>query len=510
MSKTLTGQQALQEIDRSVARMRRRVSDAVKEVELTQRRAAEVRDEQVLAYRELADIRLQVLSEDEATELDSLHMQAESLLAEHDAYVAAAEGKVSAARTDLDTLDAARLEQNESLATAIETYETLVGDVEGKLAKDPEYQSLVSSFDQAEAVVKRAGEKLAVAKEEMLEKGEPYRDDPLFLYLWERGFRTTEYKGGGLFKMLDNWVARLCDYDDARANYQRLNDIPEWLEQHLTEEESNLEDARETLEQAEQDALDKAGAGEASEGIAAIRQELSRLDDQITQAEQSYADKIADYERSQAGESKPALKARDLLETGLRRAAFADLRELAAETTTQKDDDLVDHLVALRTEELDLEVTQEQEYERPRRLQQDLSELEQLRRSFKAARMDSGYAQFKLSVFNEALADLSRGLSGSEAVLRRLKRGMVRRQPKTDYGFGGKRRHDTLGLPTILGDIGREVAREIERELGYRGGSSGSYGRGYRGRPTKFPKPRSRSRRGRKGKGGGFKTGGGF
>jgi len=227
MSKTLTGQQALQEIDRSVARMRRRVSDAVKEVELAQRRAAEVRDEQVLAYRALADIRLQVLSEDEATELDSLHKQAVSLLAEHDAYVFAAEESVTAAREHLDTLEASRLEQSEALAAAIEAYEALVGRVEEKLAKDPDYQSLVSDFDQAEAIVKRAGEKLVIAKEEMLEKGEPYRDDALFLYLWQRGFRTTAYKGGGLFRMLDGWVARLCNYDDARANYQRLNDLPE-------------------------------------------------------------------------------------------------------------------------------------------------------------------------------------------------------------------------------------------------------------------------------------------
>jgi hypothetical protein len=508
MSKTLTGQQALQEIDRSIARLRRRVSDAVKESELAHRRAAEVRDEQVMAYRKLADIRLQVLSEDEATELDALHKQAVSLLAEHDAYVFAAEENVTTAREHLDTLEASRLEQSEGLATAIEAYEALVGRVQEKLAKDPDYQSLVSDFDQAEAVVKRAGEKLAIAKEEMLEKGEPYREDALFLYLWQRGFRTTNYEGGGLFRMLDGWVAKLCNYDDARANYKRLNDLPEWLEEHLEEEERNLQQARQTLETAEQDALDQAGAGEASAGIAKIRQQLSHLDTQIEQAEKDYADKIAEYEQSRAGDSKPALKARDLLEAGLRGAAFADLRELAAETTTQQDDELVDHLVALRTEELDLEVTQEQDTERPRRLQQDLVELEQLRRGFKATRMDSGYAQFKLSVFNEALADLSRGLSGADAVLRRLKRGMVRREPKTEYGFGGERRQDTLGLPTILGGIGREILREVEREL--RHSSDGSYDRRYRGRPTRFPKSRSGSKRSRKGKGGGFRTGGGF
>ncbi|MEL7231445.1 MAG: hypothetical protein AAGJ85_02920, partial [Pseudomonadota bacterium] len=119
-----------------------------------------------------------------------------------------------------------------------------------------------------------------------------------------------------------------------------------------------------------------------------------------------------------------------------------------------------------------------------------------------------------LNTFNEALADLSRGLSGADAVLSRLRRGVKRRKPKTDYGFGGQRRQQTLGLPEVLGGIGREILREVEREITRGGGGFGGYSGGSRrGRRTSFPssKPKRRSRmpsprRGR----GGFKTGGGF
>ena len=40
------------------------------------------------------------------------------------------------------------------------------------------------------------------------EKGKPYRDDPLFMYLWERGYGTSAYKAGNLIAWLDGLVAR--------------------------------------------------------------------------------------------------------------------------------------------------------------------------------------------------------------------------------------------------------------------------------------------------------------
>ena len=63
-------------------------------------------------------------------------------------------------------------------------------------------------------------------------KGEPYENDKLFMYLWRRGFGTSEYSANPFTRMLDRWVARKCRYDKARPNYWMLNEIPKRLEAH--------------------------------------------------------------------------------------------------------------------------------------------------------------------------------------------------------------------------------------------------------------------------------------
>lgn len=513
MSSRLSGREALQEIDHSIARLRRRLADAVKEAEALQRREAEVRDEQIMVYRELADIRLQYLDEAEADDLDRLHQRAQELLDAHDARVSDQEITLREAQDRLERLEQKRVTANTKLAEAVEVYEALVAEVEQKLSKDKTYQELVTALDEAEAILHRAGEKLAVARDERNEKGAPYEEDPLFMYLWGRGFRTTEYEGGGLFKMLDGWVAKLFNYDEARANFKRLNDIPAWLEQHLAEQGDEVEAAKVALEATEQAALDAADTQEAREIISRIRSELTELDSAIANAEDAHQAHVRLLQALVSGQEGPVQEARAVLVEGMKRFAFDDLREMAAETITRRDDELVDRLVRLRTEELDLEVSAERRKTKPVQLQGDLSEFEYLRRGFKAARLDSDYAQFKLNAVNEALADLSRGLSPVDAVLKRLQRGVVRREPRSNSGFGGQRRQQTLGLPDVLGGIGREILLEVEREMSRSGGLSGAGRR--RGRSTSFPsssprrssKPSLPARRKTRG---GFKTGGGF
>ncbi|MEM7492108.1 MAG: hypothetical protein AAF296_01925 [Pseudomonadota bacterium] len=514
MSKTISGHEALTQIDRSISRLRKRLSDAIENADMLERREVEVRDEQLLVYTELADIRMQFLDDASSKDLDRTHKRALSLLADHDTKVAEQRSVIKQAETALQEVEAKQDDANSSLSKAFEAHEDLVEKVEDKLSSDKAYQALVLRVDQAEAIESRATEKLSVARDEREEKGEPYRSDALFMYLWERGFRTTEYKGRGLFKMLDGWVAKLCRYDDARANYQRLNDIPKWLEQHLSDREADTVAAKADLEQAEQTALQDAGIDDARSAINAIKGQLDILEKRRNEAEDDFESQTRRYQSLSAGQEGPIKQARGVLIEGMKRFAFEDLRELAAETVTTRDDELVDRLVTLRTEELDLEVSAEHRRLKPVQLQHDLSAFEALRRGFKAAQLDSHYARFRQYIVHEAIEDISKGLSEYDAVLSRLRRSVKRKKPKTDYRFGGRRRLDTLGLPEILGDIGREVVREIEREISRGGGGFGGYSGGSRrGRRTSFPspKPRSRSRKSSKRRGRrGFKTGGRF
>ena len=56
-----------------------------------------------------------------------------------------------------------------------------------------------------------ADEKAARSEEEKLQKGEAYRNDRLFMYLWRRDFGLPGYRAWPLARWLDGKVARIID-----------------------------------------------------------------------------------------------------------------------------------------------------------------------------------------------------------------------------------------------------------------------------------------------------------
>lgn len=519
MSYRITGREALSVLDGSLARMRQKMSDAIAAHDSLEAREAEVRDEQVDAYRELAALRLMAIEAGEATELDRLHRRAKDLLADHADHVERDAKALEAAEDKITALEAARQEATDGREAKIEAYEEIVAEVADALGKDEAYQKLVKASDEAAAIAVRADQKLAVSIEEREEKGAPYLADPLFAYLWKRKFRTTEYEAGNFTRMLDGWVARLCKYDEAYLNFGRLNDIPEWLAEHAAKQHEKAAAALLVLEQAEQAALEAAGATKAQADADALQTQIAVIDAKIEAAEDAHHALAEAHAQAVSGDNGPASEARRLLEQGLRDMSFADLRQLAAETVSLEDDDLVDELVKLRTEELSLEIEGERVNEMPKRLKTELGSVELLRRKFKSARMDSEYAFFTPAIVEDTIAGLSMGSLSVDKAFSRLSRSVKRREPRTRNGFGGQPRSNTLGLPDVLGDVAWEVLKEVSRQKGGRGGGfpdlGGLGGGSSRGNRTSYPTRRRsstprRSSGGSRKRRGGFKTGGGF
>jgi len=94
-----------------------------------------------------------------------------------------------------------------------------------KLKGDAVYLAQFTRASDADAVSQEAERKVAQAQEDMSIKAQPYQSDKLFMYLWQRGFGTTEYKAGSISRMMDSWVARLIKYEEARVNYWNLTEI---------------------------------------------------------------------------------------------------------------------------------------------------------------------------------------------------------------------------------------------------------------------------------------------
>ncbi len=79
----------------------------------------------------------------------------------------------------------------------------------------------------------KAKERFAIATHNQLEQSPAYERDPLFMYLWHNGWGTSRYQGRGLVRLLDGWVAGICDFGAARQSYWLLNEVPERLRKHI-------------------------------------------------------------------------------------------------------------------------------------------------------------------------------------------------------------------------------------------------------------------------------------
>jgi hypothetical protein len=524
MSNWLNGRDALAELDGQILKLRGSLAAALADADGVESRRAGIQQEQAAAYDALAALRLDLMQAGGKAEFGALEASARALTERHAAFVASEQAKLEAAAAALAQLEAKRTELAAEHDAAVAAYEGKVAEVEAGLKSSAAYGELVNAAEEARAVTQRAQQKLELARTDRQEKGAPYEQDPLFSYLWKRKFRSPDYEAGGLIRMLDGWVARLCRYDQAFLNYQRLTELPDRIAEHAVYV-AGLEDAAEAaLVAAEEQAMADAGIGALKTAADALKAGIAACDAEIVAAEEAHRAQAQRHEAALKEEAGPAVEARRLLEAELRKASFPDLRVLAAETVELEDDRIVDQLVRLRAEEMSLDLESGQRLIRPGLLREDLARMEALRRQFKEARFDSPYALMSRAAFEQMLGELARDRADVRDVLRRFSRSVKQAEPRSHPDFGGRRRRDTIGLPDIaggvLGGILGEVLEEVIEEVGRSGSRSG----GGSGSGPIFPGPPKRSSRppgigggrsfpsgggGRK-RGGGFKTGGGF
>lgn len=509
MAKWISGRDALQQLDSRLVRLRGRLNDAIQAADSIDGRLGEIQSHRVSALQRLADMRLDVIQDADIKDLDRLHRQALELLHSHANYIEEERQAIETASGKIADLETKRAELSVA-HHAIETkIEAKLEQIEETLKNDTAYIGLVEAYEDADAIAERAEQKLAVAIDEREEKSAAYLNDPLFSYLWERGFGTTEYEGGGLFKMFDGWIAKLCKYQGARPNYARLNDITDWLGDHSEATKDAAATAKTLLETAERKAIEDAGIPADEEKADSLRAEMIQIDEDITHAEARHTERTERHARTLIGEDGPARQARKLLERGLQTMSMPDLRMLAAETVSLDDDEIVNDLVSLRTEEMSLELETERVSEAPTRLGEELGAFEALRRRFKDARFDSDTALIKIALFDDALSNLASGRTSVSRALKQIHQSVRRREKRTRNGFGGRRSGSDFQIYDILEVIAEEAMRS---GMGGGGIGGGGIGGGRSRRRSSFPTRKRSTRRSSKSRkrGGGFKTGGGF
>lgn len=400
------------------------------------------RSEQAAAYRELASMRLDDIAGGKVVNsLDAAERQAVELLEEGDrarlalqATIAESRKAIAATETDIDN-------QGDAVAAAEQALDDAEAKMQGKLAKSEAYRAQAAATEEAVRIADEAERKTALSEEDRVEKGKPYEADPLFMYLWNRGFGTSEYRSWGIIKTLDQWVARLCDYQGARPNYAMLLEIPERLRAHTDRVSEKAEQAVEALAATEKEARDADGVTALENALQGERDGLASLEKQLEQSLQALAVQEQDLGKFDRGEDEHAMQAYEIVAQELRRDSLRRLQHEALLTPDPRDDRLVDQIEDLegRIDEAEEDVAMRQQSLRV--LADRRTELEKVRKDFREKRYHTNDFKFNDYGALEALLEgLLRGAVTGSQYWRELHRNAARRKPpRTNFDFGSRR-----------------------------------------------------------------------
>jgi len=497
------GTSALSNIDQSIQTVRNEVVRLDRQLaQLTQTLAANQRH-RVKLINDIAAVRLSELDSGALQHsLNAADKEALQLLEQRDQALDLLNKKIQQLNDSIEQSESERQQLLDEVNRGSQELVDLEASVQEKLKRDDAYLAQFSQASKSESIATEAREKVTRAEQDMQEKAKPYQDDKLFIYLWERGYGTTEYSGGLLARFMDAWVARIIKYEPARQNYWNLTEIPKRLDEHALRVEKVADEEHMALQQLELNALEQGGAVQLESRLDSLRSDLDAHDDVLEDQENELNTKLEERARFISGDDDYIKRCVARLTAALEHQNLSSIHRYVQATASPSDDQIVFELQSI--DDALVDVNEDLGDVRSLHTKQinKLKELEQVRHNFKNSRFDdvrSGFANQALIA--SILSQFLQGVVSGADVWRVLQRNQRYRNvgSSPDFGSGGI----SGGIGDILGRPGR-VGRRSRRRSSWnfpqarRGGGGGGF---------RFPSGgSSRSNRG----GGGFTTGGGF
>jgi outer membrane murein-binding lipoprotein Lpp len=348
-----------------------------------------IRAEMTAAYRELANVRLSGAGA--AAQLDAAADEVQRLIAERSRALAEAERALAEARTAVAAAQPRKTEADSRLDQAEQQAEAALAAARRRLATDAAFAAQRQAAELADRTATHAEQKASLAARDRDDKGAPYLADPLFAYLWNRGFGTPAYQGGGITRLMDGFVARVAAYEPARRNYAALTDLPAKLADHAL----HLRELA-AAEAAKLDAMEEAAAvaagGPDATTLERLRKDADAAEQAAEAADARLRDAAARHATMAAGQDEGARETVARIEAALQREDIAALREAAARTPSPHDDALVARIERLETERWRLAQAIEQRRALLVAAQQRAAQAEELRREYRQRGYGGGAA----------------------------------------------------------------------------------------------------------------------
>lgn len=280
-------------------------------------------------------------------------------------------------REQLANQESAIAEEVARIQVARGEIDAIIERVRADLASQSAYAGAFERYKAAADSLQMAEQGYAEIARECEEKLPAFEQDNRYLYLRRSGFGTDVYRRRGLFRVLDRWVARQCNYLENRASEQALISMREANETRFASLTADHDEAKAVVRGMFQKALEDAG-------VPGLEARLEGNQD-VLKAKKADASRL--QRLLQAFAAKADARYQDavkLLSDTLGRHDAGELQGMAEATQDKADDDAAREIetIQLRLNQvrasiprLRLEVEEaEASYDRAKRLERELDD----------------------------------------------------------------------------------------------------------------------------------------
>jgi len=346
-----SGRDTLGSIERAIGEISERADRLHAELEQINRQKAALMRERLSAFEALARHRTETALADGVIDAaDVLAAHVRTILEARQKTLKALNNRQSRAGKARAALVQAQKELDDRIEELEQRLDAIGEQARQALASAPDYKAQAARHEELNGMVANAAEKARKSRQEENAKGAPYRDDPLFMYLWRRGYGTSDDSKSGLIGMLDDWVARLIGYHDAQRNFAVLNQIPDRLEQHVARLRGLVAETRAALDAMEAEKIEALAGADLLEDLRAAN---TRRDEQTADLQRlngELSETGAQIKMYAEGQDPSFREAVEKSTAFLQRRNLQELLREARETPETADNDIVDTISRIADE----------------------------------------------------------------------------------------------------------------------------------------------------------------
>jgi DNA repair exonuclease SbcCD ATPase subunit len=336
-----TGYQTLQNIEHAISQIRAREEELTRAMQADNETRTALMRERARLLRQFAELRTKsAVADGVIDEADRLENDVAMILASRQKTIADIEARHRRAEARRKEILESSKAQHSQIAALEAELDQLAEEARRSLTSNAEYLAAVARRDTLAQQQGRAASKARQAEADRQRKGAPYESDPLFMYLWKRNYRGRDPNAAAIVRALDEWVAKLCGYNTARANYAMLIEIPTRLKEHAERLAKERDAAAARASEIEARRMTELAGTDLPGRLAAARAKHKEIDASLSAVETELSEAANLLNRYAEGSDDSFKLAVDTLSAFLDRQRYDLLMDEARATAEPSDDEL--------------------------------------------------------------------------------------------------------------------------------------------------------------------------